>query len=370
MTHLTPSVSNVVSHNVQNGTVKAATTAPNRTTRKTTAAGLPAAQGLYDPRNEHDACGVGFIAHMKGKKSHQVVENGLKMLENLTHRGAVGADPLMGDGAGILVQIPDRFFREEMARQGIDLPQPGHYGVGYLFMPRDPELRAHIEEIVKEVIAAEGQTFIGLREVPVDNSSLSKAPDIAATEPFHVQVFIGRNPMLETDDDFERRLFVLRKVISNRIYQENDGDDKGFYVVSMSARTVVYKGMFLAYQVGAYYQDLKDPRFESAVALVHQRFSTNTFPSWRLAHPYRMVAHNGEINTLRGNVNWMAARQASVDSELFGNDISKLWPISYEGQSDTACFDNALEFLHQGGYSLAHAMMMLIPEAWSGNKLM
>jgi len=206
--------------------------------------------------------------------------------------------------------------------------------------------------------------------VPVDNSSLSKAPDIAATEPFHVQVFIGRNPMLETDDDFERRLFVLRKVISNRIYQENDGDDKGFYVVSMSARTVVYKGMFLAYQVGAYYQDLKDPRFESAVALVHQRFSTNTFPSWRLAHPYRMVAHNGEINTLRGNVNWMAARQASVDSELFGNDISKLWPISYEGQSDTACFDNALEFLHQGGYSLAHAMMMLIPEAWSGNKLM
>ncbi len=273
MTHLTPSVSTVVSHNVQNGTVKAATTAPNRTTRKTKAAGSPAAQGLYDPRNEHDACGVGFIAHMKGKKSHQVVASGLQMLENLTHRGAVGADPLMGDGAGILVQIPDRFFREEMARQGIDLPQPGHYGVGYLFMPRDAQLRAHIEEIVKEVIAAEGQTFIGFREVPVDNSSLSKAPDIAATEPFHVQVFIGRNPMLETDDDFERRLFVLRKVISNRIYQENDGDDKGFYVVSMSARTVVYKGMFLAYQVGAYYQDLKDPRFESAVALLHQHFS-------------------------------------------------------------------------------------------------
>lgn len=184
-----------------------------------------------------------------------------------------------------------------MARQGIDLPQPGHYGVGYIFMPRDPDLRAHAEEIVKEVIAAEGQTFIGFREVPVDNSSLSKAPHIAATEPFHMQVFIGRSPMLETDDDFERRLFVLRKVISNRIYQENDGDDKGFYVVSMSARTVVYKGMFLAYQVGAYYQDLKDPRFESAVALVHQRFSTNTFPSWRLAHPYRMVAHNGEINS-------------------------------------------------------------------------
>lgn len=248
MTHLTPSVSNVVSHNVQNEAVKAATTASTRTTRKTKAAGVPPAQGLYDPRNEHDACGVGFIAHMKGRKSHVVVENGLKMLENLTHRGAVGADPLMGDGAGILVQIPDRFFREEMARQGIDLPQPGHYGVGYIFMPRDPDLRAHAEEIVREVIAAEGQTFIGFREVPVDNSSLSKAPHIAATEPFHMQVFIGRSPMLETDDDFERRLFVLRKVISNRIYQENDGDDKGFYVVSMSARTVVYKGMFLAYQ--------------------------------------------------------------------------------------------------------------------------
>ncbi len=204
---------------------------------------LPA-QGLYDPRNERDACGVGFIAHMKGQKSHQVVENGLKMLENLTHRGAVGADPLMGDGAGILVQIPDRFFREEMARQGIDLPQPGHYAVGYLFMPRDAELRAHIEEIIKEVIAAEGQTFIGFRQVPVDNESLSKAPEIAATEPFHVQVFIGRSATIETDDDFERRLFVLRKVISNRIYQENEGDDKGFYIVSMSARTVVYKGMF------------------------------------------------------------------------------------------------------------------------------
>lgn len=370
MPHLTPSVSHVDLHNGQNGTVKAATNSTNATRKTRTSAGTPPAQGLYDPRNERDACGVGFIAHMKGQKSHQVVENGLKMLENLTHRGAVGADPLMGDGAGILVQIPDSFFREEMARQGIDLPQPGHYAVGYLFMPRDAELRAHIEEIIKEVIAAEGQTFIGFRQVPVDNESLSKAPEIAATEPFHVQVFIGRSATIETDDDFERRLFVLRKVISNRIYQENEGDDKGFYIVSMSARTVVYKGMFLAYQVGAYYNDLKDPRFESAVALVHQRFSTNTFPSWRLAHPYRMVAHNGEINTLRGNVNWMAARQASVDSELFGNDISKLWPISYEGQSDTACFDNALEFLHQGGYSLAHAMMMLIPEAWSGNKLM
>ncbi|QPC85466.1 glutamate synthase large subunit [Mesorhizobium sp. NBSH29] len=330
----------------------------------------PSAQGLYDPRNEHDACGVGFIANMKNVKSHQIVKDGLAMLENLTHRGAVGADPLMGDGAGVLVQIPDGFFREEMAKQGVELPQPGHYAVGHFFMPRDEALQAHIEQIIRDVAQAEGQPVLGFRDVPVDNSTLSKAPDIAASEPVHRQAFIGRNPNIETDDDYERRLFILRKVISARIYAETEGRDNGSYTVSLSSRTIVYKGMFLAFQVGAYYKDLSDPRFETALILVHQRFSTNTFPSWKLAHPYRMVAHNGEINTLRGNVNWMAARQASVDSELFGNDIAKLWPISYEGQSDTACFDNALEFLTQGGYSLAHAMMMLIPEAWAGNKLM
>ncbi len=329
-----------------------------------------AVAGLYDPRKEHDACGVGFIVQMKGIKSHVIVEDGLAMLKNLTHRGAVGADPLMGDGAGMLVQIPDRFFREEMARQGVELPPAGHYAVGHLFMPRDPELRAHIETVFAEAAHAEGQPLIGFRDVPVDNSSLSKAPDIAASEPVHRQVFIGRDPAIASDDEYERRLYILRKVVSGRIYEETGGRDNGFYTVSLSSRTIVYKGMFLAYQLGAYYQDLTDPRFETALALVHQRFSTNTFPSWKLAHPYRMVAHNGEINTLRGNVNWMAARQASVDSELFGNDISKLWPISYEGQSDTACFDNALEFLTQGGYSLAHAMMMLIPEAWAGNKQM
>jgi glutamate synthase (NADPH) large chain len=342
------------------------------TTEHSPAAALKnaAAYGLYDPTKEHDACGVGFIVDMKGRKSHQIIRDGLAMLENLTHRGAVGADPLMGDGAGLLAQIPHRFFREEMAKQGVELPAPGHYGIGYLFMPQDKALRAHIEDIVREVTAAEGQTLLGFRAVPVDNSSLSKAPHIAASEPFHSQVFIGRGGGIEDEEEFERRLYILRKVISARIHAETNGVDNGFYTVSMSCRTVVYKGMFLAYQVARYYKDLADPRFESALALVHQRFSTNTFPSWKLAHPYRMVAHNGEINTLRGNVNWMAARQASVDSELFGNDISKLWPISYEGQSDTACFDNALEFLWQGGYSLSHAMMMLIPEAWAGNKSM
>ncbi len=229
---------------------------------------------------------------------------------------------------------------------------------------------AHIEDIIREATLAEGQTLLGFRDVPVDNSSLSTAPHIAASEPIHRQVFIGRSADIATEDEFERRLYILRKVISARIHAETNGVDNGFYTVSMSARTIVYKGMFLAYQVASYYKDLADPRFESALALIHQRFSTNTFPSWKLAHPYRMVAHNGEINTLRGNVNWMAARQASVESALFGKDISKLWPISYEGQSDTACFDNALEFLWQGGYSLSHAMMMLIPEAWAGNKLM
>lgn len=351
------------------GLNRAQTTA---TDAKTTArrVGLPKRQGLYDPRNEHDACGVGFVAHLKGQKSHQIVKDGLFMLENLTHRGAVGADPLMGDGAGILVQIPDRFFREEMAKQGVTLPKAGEYAVGHIFMPQDETLIAHFKKVIGDVVAEEGQVLLGFRDVPVDNSSLSKAPEIAATEPRHVQIFVGAGRDAASTAEFERRLFTLRKVISNRIYDEYEGEESGFYPVSLSSSTIVYKGMFLAYQVGAYYTDLADPRFESAVALVHQRFSTNTFPSWKLAHPYRMVAHNGEINTLRGNVNWMAARQASVSSPLFGEDITKLWPISYEGQSDTACFDNALEFLIRGGYSMAHAVMMLIPEAWAGNQLM
>nr|WP_244300912.1 glutamate synthase large subunit [Roseibium hamelinense] len=328
-----------------------------------------AQHGLYDPANEHDACGVGFIAHMKGQKSHRVVADGLQILENLTHRGAVGADPLMGDGAGMLVQIPQAFFEEELLKTGVSLPPAGEYGVGFIFLPQNADLRAKCVDIVERVITDEGQELIGWRDVPVDNSSLSKSPEIAATEPFSRQVFIKRLAC-EDQDAFERRLYVLRKVISNTIRSETDAVKHGFYIVSLSSRTVVYKGMFLAYQLGAYYKDLTDKRFSSALALVHQRFSTNTFPSWDLSHPYRMVAHNGEINTLRGNVNWMAARQASVSSALLGDDITKLWPISYEGQSDTACFDNALEFLVMGGYSLAHAAMMLIPEAWAGNPLM
>jgi glutamate synthase (NADPH) large chain len=330
--------------------------------------GRPVAAGLFDPAHERDACGVGFVAHMKGRASHDIVSDGLKMLVNLTHRGAVGADPIAGDGAGITVQIPHDFFVEECAKLGFDLPEPGKYGVGQLFMPRDPEHRRILRKLWEDVAADEGQSVLGWREVPCDNSCLSSA--VIETEPVHEQIFIARGPETADEEAFERKLFVIRKVVSNRQRALPDGPMEGYYPVSLSARTVVYKGMFLAYQLGQYYPDLRDTRFKSALALVHQRFSTNTFPTWSLAHPYRMVAHNGEINTLRGNVNWMAARQASVESELLGDDIHKLWPISYEGQSDTACFDNALEFLVRGGYELAHAVMTMVPEAWAGNPLM
>jgi glutamate synthase (NADPH) large chain len=330
--------------------------------------GLPDAQGLYHPSHEHDACGVGFVANVKNQSSHAIVEQGLQLLKNLDHRGAVGADPKAGDGCGILVQIPDAFFRAEVERLGFSLPPLGHYAVGHFFLPRDVEGRKIVEDHVARVTAEEGLQFLGWRDVPVNNAGLGES--VLSTEPVHAQIFIGRPKSLSDQDDFERRLFVLRKVVSNAVYNAADPRLKGYYPVCLSSRTVVYKGLLLAHQLGDYFLDLQDERFASALALVHQRFSTNTFPTWQLAHPYRMVAHNGEINTLRGNVNWMAARQASVDSDLIGNDISKLWPISYEGQSDTACFDNALEFLVQGGYSLPHAVMMLIPEAWAGNPLM
>src|SRR5262245_22025101 len=330
--------------------------------------GLPDAQGLYDPRLDKDACGVGFIADIKGRKSHKLVEDALAILCNLEHRGAVGADPRAGDGAGILVQIPHAFFEKEAATIGFQLPPPGEYAIGQLFMPTDPDWRRIIRDIYAQTIRREGLQLLGWRDVPTDNSTLGES--VKPTEPVHQQVFIGRGKKIKDDSEFERRLYILRKAISSQIYSRRERRLSGYYPVSISCRTVVYKGMFLADQLGTYYPDLHDKNFESALALVHQRFSTNTFPTWSLAHPYRMIAHNGEINTLRGNVNWMAARQASVASELFGDDISKLWPISYEGQSDTACFDNALEFLVQGGYSLAHAMMMMIPEAWAGNPLM
>ncbi|MDT2023149.1 glutamate synthase large subunit [Methylocella sp. CPCC 101449] len=329
---------------------------------------LPRAQGLYDPSKEHDSCGVGFVARLDNVKTNDVVAMGLQILLNIDHRGAVGADPKLGDGCGILTQIPHEFFGPECAKIGFNLPAAQHYGIGQFFMPQNAGVRAEIEAIVNRSIEEEGLTLLGWRDVPVDNSDLGEA--VKAVEPVMRQVFVGRGPGVRDDDDFERKLYIARKVISGAVIALSNSDAAEFYAVSMSCRTIVYKGMVLVSQLGDYYTDLKDQRYGSALALVHQRFATNTFPSWRLAHPYRMVAHNGEINTLRGNVNWMAARQASVESKLYGNNISKLWPISYEGQSDTACFDNALEFLVQGGYSLAHAAMMLIPEAWAGNPLM
>src|SRR5580692_8519713 len=324
--------------------------------------------GLFDPALEKDSCGVGFIADIKGRKSHKIVEDALTILVNLEHRGAVGADPRAGDGAGILVQMPHKFFAKKAAEFGFKLPEPGHYAVGALFMPHDEAWRKDVMESYAEVAEKEGMTILGWRHVPTDNSTLGVS--VKPTEPSNMQVFIARNPKIASDDEFERRLYILRKTISGSPYGKRERSVSHYYPVSMSCRTVIYKGMFLADQLGAYYPDLHDPDFESALALVHQRFSTNTFPAWSLAHPYRMVAHNGEINTLRGNNNWMAARQASVSSPHFGDNIKKLWPISYEGQSDTACFDNALEFLTMGGYPLAHAMMMMIPEAWAGNPLM
>jgi glutamate synthase (NADPH/NADH) large chain len=324
--------------------------------------------GLFDPALEKDSCGVGFIADIKGRKSHKIVDDALTILVNLEHRGAVGADPRAGDGAGILVQLPHKFLAKKAAELGIKLPPPGHYAVGALFMPHEAEWRAQIMATYAEIAAQEGMEILGWRDVPTDNSTLGES--VKPTEPVHKQVFLARGPKIKSEDEFERRLYILRKTISGILYRRRDRRMWNYYPVSVSCRTLIYKGMFLADQLGTYYPDLHDPDFESALALVHQRFSTNTFPAWSLAHPYRMIAHNGEINTLRGNNNWMAARQASVSSPKYGDDIDKLWPVSYEGQSDTACFDNALEFLVLGGYSLAHAMMMMIPEAWAGNALM
>ena len=324
--------------------------------------------GLFDPALEKASCGVGFIADIKGRKSHKIVEDALTILVNLEHRGAVGADPRAGDGAGILVQMPHTFFARKAAELGFALPAPGAYAVGALFLPHDDAWRAEIMDTYAAVAAREGMTVLGWRDVPTDNSTLGES--VKPTEPVHKQIFLGRSPRVTTEDEFERRLYILRKTISAMLYARRERSTSHYYPVSISCRTVIYKGMFLADQLGTYYPDLHEADFESALALVHQRFSTNTFPTWSLAHPYRMVAHNGEINTLRGNNNWMAARQATVSSPKFGADIGKLWPISYEGQSDTACFDNALEFLTMGGYPLAHAVMMMIPEAWAGNQLM
>ncbi len=325
--------------------------------------------GLYRPDHEHDACGVGFVAHIRGRKSHDIVEQGLQILKNLDHRGAVGADPLMGDGAGILIQIPDAIFRTEFAARDVELPPVGEYGVGMVFLPKEHASRMACEQELERAIRAEGQVLLGWRDVPTDRS-MPMSPAVRASEPVIRQVFIGRGPEVMVTDALERKLYIIRKSSGHAIQALKLKHGKEFFVPSMSARTVVYKGLLLADQVGVYYEDLADPRTVSAIALAHQRFSTNTFPSWELAHPYRMVAHNGEINTVKGNVNWINARQQAISSPVLGKGLDKIWPLIYPGQSDTASFDNCLEMLVMGGYSLAHAMMMMIPEAWEQHQLM
>ncbi|MGA0937888.1 MAG: glutamate synthase large subunit, partial [Sedimenticolaceae bacterium] len=326
---------------------------------------LPPKQGLYDPANEHDACGVGFVAHIKGEKSHAIVQHGLTILERLHHRGAVGADPRAGDGAGLLLQMPDAFFRKSVS---FELPTEGEYAVGMVFLPQADKSRAAAEKTIEDFVAAEGQTLLGWRDVPVDNSGLGYS--VLPTEQVIRQVFIQRGSNCADQNAFERKLFVIRKQIENTVRDAKLEGGDAFYFTSLSSRTVVYKGMLLSDQVGEYYKDLSDESMTSALALVHQRFSTNTFPTWDLAHPFRMIAHNGEINTVRGNVNWMAARKSGMASDILGDDLDKIWPLIPEGQSDTACFDNALELLVMGGYSMSHAMMMLVPEAWAGNPQM
>jgi glutamate synthase (NADPH/NADH) large chain len=325
--------------------------------------------GLYDPANEHDACGVGFVAHIKGEKSHAIVKQGLKILENLDHRGAVGADELMGDGAGLLIQLPDALYRAEMAAQGVNLPPAGEYGVGMIFMPKEHASRLACEQEMERAVAAEGQVLLGWRDVPV-NKDMPMSPTVREKEPVIRQVFIGRGSDVIVQDALERKLYVIRKTASAAIQRLQLTHSKEYYVVSMSSRTVVYKGLLLADQVGTYFRDLEDERCVSALGLVHQRFSTNTFPEWPLAHPYRYVAHNGEINTVKGNYNWMKAREGVMSSPVLGEDLKKLYPISFASQSDTATFDNCLELLTMAGYPLAQAVMMMIPEPWEQHTTM
>jgi glutamate synthase domain-containing protein 2/glutamate synthase domain-containing protein 1/glutamate synthase domain-containing protein 3 len=335
----------------------------------------PSARGLYDPAHEHDACGVGFVADIKGRRSHTIVRQALQVLINLEHRGACGCEVNTGDGAGILIQIPDTFLRKEATRLGWDLPAERGYGAGLVFLPTHPETRAVLEQLFEQIVVEEGQRVIGWRDVPTDNSAVG--PSAVAVQPVFRQIVIGRGPAMaapgasaEGDAAFERKLFVIRKRMEHTVDALDLPGRQFFYVVSLSSRTLIYKGMLTASQIQGMFPDLADPALESALALVHQRFSTNTFPSWPLAHPYRFVAHNGEINTLRGNINWMKAREALLQCESLGDDLKKILPIIREGGSDSAIFDNVLELLVMAGRSLPHAILMMIPEPWQNNDAM
>jgi glutamate synthase (NADPH) large chain len=336
---------------------------------------VPGRQGLYDPQFERAACGVGFVVDIKGRRSHRVVEQGLQLLVNLLHRGACGCEANTGDGAGILVQMPDRFLRKEAHRHGIALPGPGDYGAGLVFLPRDRVERHAIEALVRQVLDEEDLRLLGWRDVPTDDARLGARA--VASEPVFQQLFVGRGKRFPFDADpvadrqrFERKLYVARKRIEHAADALALGERQSFFIVSLSSNTLTYKGMLTADQIAPMFPDLLDPDLDSALALVHQRFSTNTFPSWPLAHPYRFVAHNGEINTLRGNINWMRAREGLLRSDVLGDDLAKILPIIREGGSDTATFDNVLEFLVMSGRSLPHAVLMMIPEPWGSHETM
>ncbi|MCD9021691.1 glutamate synthase large subunit [Cohnella silvisoli] len=330
--------------------------------------GLPAKQGLYDPQFEHDACGMGFVANIKGRKSHEIVRQALTVLGNLDHRGGQGCEANTGDGAGILLQVPHAFFRRELNKEGITLPGDGEYGVGMLFLPQDAEKRKTFEKLLESIVREEGQTLIGWRTVPTDDGKLGDTAK--SVQPYVRQVFIGQQGSFGDELGFERKLYVIRKRAEQAIRYSGIEGGEAFYFSSLSSKTIVYKGMLIPEQVDSYYIELQDPAVETALALVHSRFSTNTFPSWERAHPYRFVIHNGEINTLRGNVNWMHARQALAETELFGGDMSKVKPVIDNDGSDTAMFDNSLEFLYLSGRSLPHAAMMMVPEPWSNHESM
>ena len=329
--------------------------------------GLPKAQGLYRPQHEHDACGIGFVADIEGRKSHDIVAKGIQILENLVHRGACGCDPQTGDGAGILIQIPHAFFEAECDAIAVKLPSPGEYGVGMIFLPVDPHERILAEGMLETIIAEEGLTVLGWRDTPINGSMIGRVA--RNSQPYIEQIFIERAPEMD-QDALERKLYVVRKRAEHALAESNLKEKDFFYIPSLSSRTIVYKGLLLAPQITEFYKELLDPAVTSAICLVHQRFSTNTFPSWQLAHPYRYICHNGEINTLRGNVNWMYARQSVLASPLFGADMEKLLPIITAGGSDSAMLDNAVELLTLAGRSLPHVMSMLIPEAWDHDPTM
>ena len=335
--------------------------APVRVTR-------PGKQGLYDPANERDACGFGFVVDIKGRKSNKVLRDAIQVLKNLDHRGACGCETNTGDGAGVLMQMPHAFLKQAAREAHIELPEAGEYACGLIFMPRNPTQRRKLEEVFARVVQAEGQIYLGGRTVPTDNSMLGETAK--GSEPFMRQVFIQRGPDTATPEDFERKLYVIRKRAYNDIRVSTKGGAEYWYVASLSHKTLVYKGMLLTMQLDEYFPDLRNPLIETAIALVHSRFSTNTFPSWDRAHPYRYIAHNGEINTLRGNINWMRAREALLESELFGDDIEKLTPIVNVNGSDSSMFDNVLELMVLAGRSLPHAVMMMIPEPWSKHESM